>query len=151
MLFLYETLIKKTKTMNQSDFSISSIDLTTDQANAFYQRIVDAIKNYGIWNFEKKAEIKVPEIGKTEIISFTDGSFITYFMKDPIEIWVEVETYTEWKDNKRHPQDYPDQEEITSRSVMSLKIQLVNNEGDDVNCKQLDYNFEEKIKEHFRI
>lgn len=151
MLFLLETLIKKNKAMNQSDFSISSIDLTTDQANAFYQRIIDAIKNYGIENFEKRAEIKVPEIGKTEIISFTDGSFITYFMKDPIEIWVEVETYTEWKDNKRHPQDYPDQEEILSRSVMSLKIQLVNNEGDEVSCKQLDYNFEEKIKEHFRI
>ena len=137
--------------MNQSDFSIRSIELSQDQSESLYQRIIDAIKNYGIWNFEKKTEIKVPEIGKTEIISFPDGSFITYFMKDPIEIWVEVETYTEWKDNKRHFSDYPEPEEITSRSVMSLKIQLVNNEGDDVNCKQLDYNFEEKIKEHFRI
>ena len=137
--------------MTLSDFSISSIELTIDQVNALYQRIVDAIENYGIHNFEKKTEIKVPEIGKTEIISFTDGSFITYFMKDSIEIWVEVETYTEWKDSKRHFSDYPEPEEILSRSVMSLKIQLVNNEGDDVNCKQLDYNFEEKIKEHFRI
>ena len=63
--------------MTLSDFSISSIELTIDQVNAFYQRIVNAIENYGIHNFEKKTEIKVREIVKTEIISFPDGSLIT--------------------------------------------------------------------------
>ena len=137
--------------MTLSDFSISSIELTIDQVNAFYQRIVNAIENYGIHNFEKKTEIKVPELGKTEIISFPDGSFITYFRKDPIKIYVEMETYTEFRDDIRHLQEPPEPEEIISRSVMRLKVQLVNNEGDEVSCKQLDYNFEEKIKEHFRI
>ena len=121
--------------MNQSDFSINSIELSHEQVESIYQRIVDAIENYGIENFEKKTEIQIPEL--TE--------------EDLIKVYVEMEIYTEWKDDKRHPQDYPEPEEITSRSVMKLKIQLVNIEGDDVNCKQLDYNFEEKIKEHFSI
>ena len=120
--------------MNSQNFSIQSIELSHDQAEALYQRIVDYVENYGIENFEIKTEIQVPEL--------TD--------EDLIKIYVEMETYTEWKDGKRHPQDYPEPVEILSMSV-SLKIQLTNIEGDEVSCKQLDYNFEERIKEHFRI
>lgn len=107
--------------MNQSDFSISLIELSHDQAKSLYQRIVDAIENHGIENFEKKTEIQVPEL--------------TDYDNDMIKIYVEMETYTEWKDDKRHQFDTPEPEEIISRSVMKLNIQLINTEGNEVEFK----------------
>lgn len=107
--------------MNQSDFSISSIEISHDQAKSLYQRIVDAIESYGIENFEKKTEIQVPELSDYD--------------NDTIKIYVEMEIYTEWKDDKRHQFDTPEPEEITSRSVMKLNIQLINTEGNEVEFK----------------
>ncbi len=121
--------------MNLQNFSIISIELTYDQAEELYQRIVDAVENYGIENFGQKKEIQVSEL--------TD--------QDLIKVYVEMETYTEWKDDKRHPLESPEPEEIISSSVLKLKIQLINFDGSEVSCKQLDYNFLEKINEHFSI
>lgn len=136
--------------MNSQNFSIRSMELSHYQAEDLYKRIVDAIENYGIGNFEKKTEIQVPEL--------TDD--------DLIEVYVEMETYTEFKDNKRHLLETPESEEISSRSVMKLKIQLINTEGDEVEFKVLGekerslsgklytkspIDIYEKINEHFRI
>lgn len=138
--------------MNQSDFSISSIELSHDQAKSLYQRIVDAIENHGIENFEKKTEIQVPELADYD--------------NDMIKIYVEMETYTEWKDDKRHQFDTPEPEEITSRSVMKLNIQLINTEGNEVKFKVIGekersfsgreytkspFNIYEEVIKHFSI
>jgi len=136
--------------MNSQDFSIRSIELSNNQAEALYQRIVDAIENYGIENFDKKTGTQVPEL--TE--------------EDSIKVYIEMETYTEFKDDKRHPLDPPEPEEIISRSVMELKIQLINIEGNEVEFDvlgekerslsgrlytKLPIDIYEKIENHFRI
>lgn len=102
--------------MTEKDFAISSIELTHDQAISLYQRIIESIENYGVQNFDIKTEIQVPELTEDDLI----------------KVYVELETYTEWKEKEK-----PDPEEITSRSVIRLKIQLINIEGDEVEFKVL--------------
>ena len=136
--------------MNSQDFSIRSIELSNNQAEALYQRIVDAIQKYGIENFDKKTEVQVPELTK----------------EDTITIYVELDIYTEAKEDRSHPFDYPEPEEITERSVGNLKIKLINKEGDEIDWnilgerKRLNggrfitgtpLDIYEKINEHFRI
>ena len=136
--------------MTEKDFAISSIELTHDQTISLYQRIIEAIENYGVQNFNRKTEIQVPELTEDDLI----------------KVYVELEIFTEADDNVKHPFDYPEPEEILQRSVDKLKIQLVNREGSEVGFKTLgerkmiDYisfytaspfDIDKKIKEHFYI
>ena len=134
--------------MTEKDFAISSI--THEQAISLYQRIIEAIENYGVQNFNRKTEIQVPELTEDDLI----------------KVYVELEISTEADDNRAHPFDYPEPEEILQRSVNQLKIQLVNKEGSDVifevlgERKMIDdisfytalpFDIDEKIKQHFYI
>jgi len=125
-----------------NEFSITKIELTHDQALELKQRVIDAIDKHGIENFERKTEIQVDELTKDDLI----------------KVYVELETYTEWKEKEK-----PDPEEILSMSVMRCNIQLVNKEGDEVEYKILGekvsgsrfvktpIDIYEQIMEHFSI
>jgi hypothetical protein len=136
--------------MTEKDFAISSIELSHEQAISLYQRIIEAIENYGVQNFNRKTEIQVPELTEDDLI----------------KVYVELEIFTEADDNIKHPLDYPEPEEILQRSVDKLKIQLVNRKGSDVvfevlgERKMIDnisfytaspFDIDEKIKQHFYI
>ncbi len=136
--------------MTEKDFAISSIELSHEQAISLYQRIIEAIENYGVQNFNRKTEIQVPELTEDDLI----------------KVYVELEIFTEADDNVKHPFDYPEPEEILQRLVIKLKIQLVNREGSEVGFKTLGeqkssisgmpytaspFDIDEKIKQHFYI
>lgn len=129
--------------MKLIDFAITGITFTHDQAVDFKQKVIDAIENFGIENFEKKTEI---QLSKEE--------------DDIFDVYVECEIYTEYKGSFQEFNEPPEADEIESRSVMRLIIQIINSEGDIVNFSVLTdkakkfsspIDIEEEIKKHFTV
>ena len=135
--------------MRTIDFSIKAIELTTDQIESLYTRIVTAIDKNGIETFKHKTEIELSEIGHIETIQLGIG-YIQYLINDLIKIWFEMEIYTEYKTYNVRFDEPPEPEEILFRSVMKLKIQLINSDGYEIDCNQMDEVYE-KVKTYIGI
>lgn len=140
--------------MKLTDFSIQSIEITHEKALELKQKVIDAIEKIGIENFDKKKEFELEEQDN-----------------DPIKIWVTCEVYQEFSGSFQELNEPPQAEELISRSVMTLLIQVYNEQGNEVQwtilgekvwtqiCGQQNFRWftrspidiEEEIKEHFSI
>lgn len=130
--------------MRVEDFSIRSIELTHDQSELLFQRIIKAITRHGIENFENSNEIQVPPL--------TDS--------DQIKVFVEIEAKIKYVENKRFALDQPDAPEIESISIQKVKLDLINNNDGSIKYAIIPENdferehflsIEERVQSHFTI
>ena len=88
------------------------------------------IENFGIENFDKKREIQLSEEED-----------------DLIDVYVTCEIYTEYKGSFQAFNEPPEPDEIESRSVTKLSIDLFNKQGEKVKINVLgEYHFNEIFK-----
>lgn len=110
--------------MKYEDFQIVSIELSHDKAIELKERCIDTINYFGINNFEgKETEVEI----KTENI-------------EPITVYLKLTVFTEMSEPEQ-----PFSPDIISRSIHGLRIQLINQIGDEVQFTVLG---QRKISEH---
>lgn len=127
--------------MKYDQFSITQIELTTDQADVLFQECVRAIEKRGPENMEEKTELYL-------------------FESDPIQASLVCKIHTEYEYTPFILGEPPDPETISKRSVDFLSLTLFNENGDDVIFKVIPFEPEqivdpltikERIESHFKI